>query len=51
MPKFYVYTLSYPPEMGGHVFYVGKARASEWMNMKQRRPVSKQADARLTLSE
>lgn len=26
MPKFYVYTLSYPPEMGGHVFYVGKGK-------------------------
>lgn len=24
MPKFYVYTLSYPPQMGGAVFYIGK---------------------------
>ena len=24
MPKYYVYTLSYPPRMGGAVFYVGK---------------------------
>lgn len=24
MPKFYIYTLAYPPEMGGTVFYVGK---------------------------
>lgn len=27
MAKYYVYTLSYPPEMGGAVFYVGKGKA------------------------
>jgi hypothetical protein len=26
MPKFYVYTLAYPPEMGSAVFYVGKGQ-------------------------
>lgn len=28
MAKFYVYTLAYPPEMGGAVFYVGKGQGN-----------------------
>lgn len=28
MSKFYVYTLAYPPEMGGAVFYVGKGQGN-----------------------